>query len=527
MKKSLVAVGVIVALGVVWTGGAWFTGKQFEGRMAEMIDNANAEIKNSAPESGLVLSYQDYKRGVFHSTVQLVIKQAAGTKNAILTPEQSVLFNETIDHGPFPFAQLKKFNPIPSMASIHTELVNNDTTKHLFTLTKDKQPVSVETRVGYSGATSSDIELAAIDATEGENKISFSGGKLTADVDGSGNEIAISGTADSGLLNTVNEYGQRVQLSFNGIKTDGDSKRSLFDQRVGSQKATIDKLSMVVDGKEIAVVEGFNLNAKTDVQDDKKHFTGQFDYSLDALKVQSQNMGSGKLTLKLGNIDAAALREFTQKYNAGVQQLMADTALQQNPELYQQKSIELIGANLPLLLKGNPTITVAPLSWKNDKGESNFNLSLFLKDPQGITGAARTPEEQLDRYVKSLDAKLVIPMPMATEMMTQVAQLEGYNQDEAGKLAGQQIKGLAAMGQMFRVTKVDGDNITTSLQYGNGKAALNGEQMSLGELFSMFALPTGMGGPALQDNDSDAIPQPQDDAPGDDASPDAEPAPQP
>ncbi|EIL1369322.1 TPA: DUF945 family protein, partial [Escherichia coli] len=25
MNKSLVAVGVIVALGVVWTGGAWYT----------------------------------------------------------------------------------------------------------------------------------------------------------------------------------------------------------------------------------------------------------------------------------------------------------------------------------------------------------------------------------------------------------------------------------------------------------------------------------------------------------------------
>ncbi|VEB98187.1 Bacterial protein of uncharacterised function (DUF945) [Cedecea lapagei] len=526
MKKSLVAVGVIVALGVVWTGGAWFTGKQLEGRMAEMIDNANAEIKNSAPESGLVLSYQNYKRGLFHSTVQLVVKQAAGTKNAILTPEQSVLFNETIDHGPFPFAQLKKFNPIPSMASIHTELVNNDATKQLFVLTKDKPLINVETRVGYGGATSSDIVLAAIDANEGENKLSFSGGKFTADVDGAGNEISLSGEADSGLINTVNEYGQRVQFSFNGIKTDGDSKRSLFDQRVGSQKATVDKLSMVVDGKEIAVVEGFNLNAKSDVQDDKKHFTGQFDYSLDALKVQNQNMGSGKLTLKFGNIDAAALREFSQKYNAGVQQLMADPALQQNPELYQQKSIELISANLPLLLKGDPTITVAPLSWKNAKGESNLNLSLFLKDPQGVTGPARTPEEQLDRYVKSLDAKLVIPMPMATEMMSQVAQLEGYNAEESQKLASQQIKGLAAMGQMFRITKVDGDNITTSLQYGSGKAALNGEQMPLGDLFSMFALPAGMGGPALQDNDSDAVPQPGDEAPGDDSSPDAEPAPQ-
>ncbi|SQC93136.1 Uncharacterised protein [Cedecea neteri] len=47
--------------------------------------------------------------------------------------------------------------------------------------------------------TSSDIALAAIDATEGEDKFSFSGGKFTADVDGAGNEIALSGSADSAL----------------------------------------------------------------------------------------------------------------------------------------------------------------------------------------------------------------------------------------------------------------------------------------------------------------------------------------
>ena len=32
-----------------------------------------------------------------------------------------------------------------------------------------------------------------------------------------------------------------------------------------------------------------------------------------------------------------------------------------------------------------------------------------------------------DRSVKSLDAKLTIPVDMATEFMTQVAKLEGYH----------------------------------------------------------------------------------------------------
>ena len=37
MKKSLVAAGVVVALGIVWTGGAWYTGKKLETHLAEMV----------------------------------------------------------------------------------------------------------------------------------------------------------------------------------------------------------------------------------------------------------------------------------------------------------------------------------------------------------------------------------------------------------------------------------------------------------------------------------------------------------
>ena len=40
--------------------------------------------------------------------------------------------NESVDHGPFPLAQLKKLNLIPSMASIQTTLVNNEVSKPLF-----------------------------------------------------------------------------------------------------------------------------------------------------------------------------------------------------------------------------------------------------------------------------------------------------------------------------------------------------------------------------------------------------------
>ena len=56
MKKSLVAAGVIVALGVVWTGGAWYTGKKLETHLAEMVSQANAQIKLTAPEANVELA---------------------------------------------------------------------------------------------------------------------------------------------------------------------------------------------------------------------------------------------------------------------------------------------------------------------------------------------------------------------------------------------------------------------------------------------------------------------------------------
>ena len=489
MKKSVVAVGVIVALGVVWSGASWFTGKQLETRLAEMVAQANGEIKRSAPESGVELSYQNYQRGVFSSHMQVVVKPVAGNANAWLKPGQSVVLDETVSHGPFPLAQLKSFNLIPSMASVHTVLVNNDLTKPLFDLAKNESPFDINTRISYSGDTSSDIALKALNYENGNEKVTFSGGNFNVGADRDGNVFSLTGEAQSGQVNAVNEYDQKVQLTFNSLKADGNSRMTDFKERIGDQKISVDKIAIAVEGKELAVLEGMDLDGKSDVSKDGKSINTQLDYTLKSLKVQNQDLGTGKLSLKIGNIDGQAWHEFSQKYSKESQALLTDTALQQNPEVYQQQVIAVLFNNLPILLKGEPTITVAPLSWKNSKGETNFNLSLLLKDPATVTGEPQTLAEEVDRTVKSLDSKLTIPMDMATELMTQVAKLEGYGDEDAGKLANQQVKGLAAMGQMFRITKLENNTISASLQYANGQVTLNGDKMPLDEFVGMFGMP--------------------------------------
>ena len=99
MKKTLVAAGVVIALGIIWTGGAWYTGKQLESRLGEMISQANEQIKRTAPEASVELSSQNYHRGLFSSQMELVVKPVEGKENPWFKPGQTIVLHENIDHG--------------------------------------------------------------------------------------------------------------------------------------------------------------------------------------------------------------------------------------------------------------------------------------------------------------------------------------------------------------------------------------------------------------------------------------------
>lgn len=163
--------------------------------------------------------------------------------------------------------------------------------------------------------------------------------------------VSLSGEAQSGLVDAVNEYNQKVQLTFNNLKTDGTSKLASFGERVGDQKLTLDKLSIAIEGKEMAVLEGMEIAGKSDLVNDGKTINSQLDYSLNSLKVQNQDLGSGKLTLKVGQIDGEAWHQFSQQYHAQTQALLNQPDVAQNPELYQQKVTEAFFSALPVLLK--------------------------------------------------------------------------------------------------------------------------------------------------------------------------------
>ncbi|WP_148875814.1 YdgA family protein [Serratia marcescens] len=493
MKKSLVAVSVIVVLGAAWTGASWYTGKLIEQHMGEVVDNANGQLKAYLPKAGVKLSYENYQRGLFNSQVRLVLRSdgSDAANGAELKPGDEVAFLETIDHGPFPFAQLKKFNLLPSMASVHTQLENTPAVKALFEITKGKSLFTADSRISYSGDTASAIDIIPLEYQKDKSSLKFSGATINADVSSDMKNLALDANSDNIVVSSPNAFGQNEQITFQGFNLKGNSNESKFGVKLGDQTMTLKQFKLAIDGKDAVALDGFNLVSKFGEQG-SSNIGGQIDYTMDALKVQGNDFGAGKLTLKIDNVDGKALKDFADSYN---RQTMA--LLQQgenlDPEVYEQQTTEMLQKNLPLLLKGNPSINIAPLSWKNSKGESTFTLDLALTDPSQAGSPAESPDQMAARVVKKLDLSLTIPEAMATEVTAKTALLQGYNEEDAQKLAQQQVQGLAAMGQMFKLTTQKDGVIASKFHYADNQVDLNGNKMSLQEFIGQFGL---LGAPA-------------------------------
>jgi uncharacterized protein YdgA (DUF945 family) len=113
------------------------------------------------------------------------------------------------------------------MASVHSTLVNNEMTKPLFDIAKGQSPFVAETRISYSGDTRTDLTLHPLNSEKEGEKVAFSGGEFRISSDKDGNAVTVSGQAQSALVDTVNEYGQKIQLSLNNLKTEGHPTRQL------------------------------------------------------------------------------------------------------------------------------------------------------------------------------------------------------------------------------------------------------------------------------------------------------------
>lgn len=397
-----------------------------------------------------------------------------------------MIFSETIDHGPFPLSQLKHLNLVPAAASVHSELVNNDTVKGLFSLSNGQSPVSAETRLGYDKSSDTTFDVTALNYTDNTGKISAQPSVFTLAADGQQNNIRFSANVGDVAAQFKNDSNLPVDMTIAGLDFSGDTHLSPEGLRLGSQKLTLKSLSTAVNAQPVLSVSGVNMNSDFDNNAGKTG--GKINYVIDKVQLKQQTLGSAALTVSLNNFDTASVKQFYDNYNAVVKQNLADIASgqQDDPQAMQQSVNETILQNLPLILKGAPEFSVDSLTLKNEKGESRFSLKADFNDPSTVTTAPQSLGQVADGYMKNLNATLSVNMPMAQQLLSIIGQSQGYSIEDAGKLASQQIQGLSAMGQMFHLATVKGDDIVSALQYSQGDVTVNGQKMPLEQFIQQY-----------------------------------------
>ncbi|MDY4367963.1 YdgA family protein [Pectobacterium brasiliense] len=506
MKKSLVAVGVIVALGAVWTGASWYTGKQMAQQIDGFTDTLNTKLKQAYPNAGLKVVYRDYKGGVFSSTLSYVLQAdgsigtAEGAK--ILAPGEELVFNETVSHGPFPLAQLKKFNLIPAMASVHTELANTPAVKAWFELTKDKPFFTAETRVAYSGDTQSLVTLAPIDHQSPEQKFSFSGAEALVDIRHDLRSSKLDTTISSVKMERKNAWGQTENVDLTDFSIKGTNQKGKFDLDIGDGNLSFKAMTFTVEGGEPVTLNDFSLQSSA--TEDDKNLAGKLAVTLGSLVIGDRNLGSGNVNMSISQLDGAGTKQFVTAYQEKVQKLLQDPAVM-DPDTYQHEVAMSVLQYLPQLLKGNPSIAISPISWKNSKGEGTFTLALDLTDPLQSTDKANdatlSDEEKIIRQsVKKLDAKLNVPLDMLAELMVQAGPKPANDEEQkqATEMAQQQAKMMAGIGQMNQLSVTKDNAITSSLHYADGQIDFNGNKISLADFIApYFSVPTEEGEESL------------------------------
>ena len=506
MKKSLVAVGVIVALGAVWTGASWYTGKQVAQQIDGFTDTLNTKLKQAYPNAGLKVVYRDYKGGVFSSTLSYVLQAdgsigtAEGAK--ILAPGEELVFNETVSHGPFPLAQLKKFNLVPAMASVHTELANTPAVKAWFELTKDKPFFTAETRVAYSGDTQSLVTLAPIDHQSPEQKFSFSGAEALVDIGHDLRSSKLDTTISSVKMERKNAWGQAENVDLTDFSIKGTNQKGKFDLDLGDGNRSFKAMTFTVEGGEPVTLNDFSLQSSA--TEDDKNLAGKLAVTLGSLVIGDRNLGSGNVNMSISQLDGAGTKQFFTAYQEKMQKLLQDPAAM-DPDTYQHEIAMSVLQYLPQLLKGNPSIAISPISWKNSKGEGTFTLALDLTDPLQSTDKANdatlSDEEKIIRQsVKKLDAKLNVPLDMLAELMVQAGPKPANDEEQkqATEMAQQQAKMMADIGQMNQLSVTKDNAITSSLNYADGQIDFNGNKISLADFIApYFSVPTEEGEESL------------------------------
>ncbi|MNH90613.1 hypothetical protein D3C73_431560 [compost metagenome] len=489
-KSAGVLLGIVVAIGAISAGGAWFTGTRLEGVLNASIADANKELQAAMVGSNGTASLElvSLERHVFSSTAHYRLK---GEGEMFGEAPVELLFVDHLEHGPLPFSRLLSLKWLPVMATSHYELEKTPLTEKWFAATKGASPLTGVVNIGYDNSTNGTLELLPLEtALDDKSSLKFSGLKLDVAASAQAQKVKADGYMDSLKLTTVSEDQAPVQVELSGLTLASNLTKSTYGYYTGDNTVELSN-SKTTFGPKQSVLGFKNFEMKNQTAESGTSASGRADYKVGEVSLNGKAVGSAQMALSLKNLDIPATMALMQIYQTKLQpyeQAAAEAAEAglPTPELNLTEAEEAqLKTNLEKLLAAGPQVALENLSFNTTNGESRANLVLDLTKPQTID----LPADQLARQlVALLDFNLQVSKPMIVDVLTVQSQIDGQTD---AKLIADQATATADMFSSMAVgsqlAKLDGNNIVTKLHYANNQVDFNGQKMTVEE-FAGFVM---------------------------------------
>ena len=491
MKKSTVALGVIVALGIVGIGGAWFTGEKAQTEYLRQIELANQKFQSlGLPDSvNLVYKNKQFDRSFFTSQVEDEVVISLPKEGQVFT----IPLSTKLYHGPFPLNQLEQFNFVPTMFSAQGVIGKNETTQPLFDFLKSDKPVQYQASTSYSLATKGKVELAAgemADPHSPQNKIAWSNINIGFDVDkdraGKYDMTLDEVTADLGSSSADGDSQdatavKSVKTKMKGMKLDASFNPTKWAYiYTGKGSYSIESFEMTSTdyaGKTTSLIEK-GLNATSDISLNGDFVNLKSESAVDSFVLDGKELGKLTNNSELNHIEANAANALIEAVFTVFKSVRDDKNM--NDEVVSEILSSWVEEHGMAIFNNQPQLKLNPVSISDNQGKVSLDLNVALaKDPK-----FDLMKGSLYKQFTDFAVHIHVDKATAEKIMTQFAPEE----DKA--LIKEKIEEQAKQAAAQNIVVNNDKNVTLALVLENGELKLNGqvipEEQVQGVLFMLI-----------------------------------------
>ena len=488
-KSAGVLLGIVVAVGAISVGGAWYTGTQLEGVLKNQIVESNKEMQSSLIGYDLTASLElvSLERGLLSSTAHYRLK----AQGEMVHGDAEFLIVDHIQHGPLPFSRLIRLKWLPVMATSNYQLEKSPSTEKWFAATKDLPPLKGAVNIGYDLSADGNMEFAPVDvAMDANSNLKFSGMNLNFVTSDERKKAKVDGYMDSLKLSVTAADKPPVLVELNGLTVASNLEKSSFGYYLGQNTLEL-SATKATFGEKQSVLTLKNFEQKTATQETGATLGGRADYKVGEIALDGKVIGAAEMLWSFKNFDTQGSLELVQIYQNLLQpyQKAATEAAAQGEEAPQLKISEAdeakVRAAVNKVLEAKPQVALESLALKNGSGESRVSLVIDLAKPQSLDLPTPLLAQQA---ISQLDAKVILSKPMVADFGALQAQQDGVTDAKAaadqGTMAAEMLSSMALGTEL---AKLEGNDIVSKLHYAAGQVEFNGQKMTL-EQFVGFVM---------------------------------------